>query len=106
MYMEYRHNAEKDNLKYKIDNYVSKMENLQFRGNFEIIELNKNWINHEMQYSVIVKLGVLERSIKGILKIKDELVVISMEIPETIKNFITEEKLQKVIFKHLENLTI
>jgi hypothetical protein len=105
MYMEFRHNAEKDNLKYRIDDYVSKMENLRFQGNFEIIELNKSWINHEMQYSIIVKMGVLERRVKGILKIKDDLVIISMELPETIKNFITEEKLQKIISRHLENLT-
>ena len=104
MYVEYPHNNDKETLKYKIDDYVAKLLNLKFQGNFEIVELNKSWIDFEMQYSVIIKQGVLERRLKGVLKIKDDLIIISFELPDTIKNFITETKLQNLIKKHLDNI--
>ena len=106
MYLEHPHNNDKTALKYKIDDYTAKLLNLKFQGNFEIIELNKSWTDYEMQYSIIIKQGVLERRLKGVLKIKDDLIVISFELPDTIKNFITEKKLQDLINKHLDNIIV
>ena len=104
MYIEHPHNSDKSRLKYKIDDFTARLLNLKFQGNFEIIELNKSWIDYEMQYSLILKQGMLERRIKGVLKIKDNVIIISFEAPETIKNFITEENLRKIIGRHIDNI--
>ncbi|MFO7445728.1 MAG: hypothetical protein R6W90_05140 [Ignavibacteriaceae bacterium] len=102
--MEFEHNQNKDLLKRQIDNYVSKLNKLEFNGNFKIVELHKNWINYEMNFSVMVKQGFLERRIKGLIQIKDELIIIEFEVPEIVKNFVREEKLKFLISKHMDNV--
>ncbi|GEM_PF-5088227 len=104
MYIEYPHNLNKDLLKQKIDKYVSKLNKMEFYSNFKISDFNRNWNNYEMLYSLNIKQSFLERRMKGFLQIKDEIIIIEFDMPDIIKNFVREEKLQLIIKNHLDNV--
>ena len=104
MYFEYPHTQNKDLLKQKIDKYVSKLNKLEFYGNFKITTFSRSWNNYEMLYSLTVKQGFLERKLQGLLQVKDELIIVEFEIPDIVKNFVREEKLEFLIAKHLDNV--
>jgi hypothetical protein len=104
MYLEYPHNTSKELLKKQIDKNVSKLNKLEFYSGFKISELHKNWNNSEMIFTLNLKQSFLERRIKGVLQIKDEVIIIEFEVPDIIKNFVREEKLNSIISKHLDNI--
>jgi hypothetical protein len=104
MYFEYPHSQNKSLLKEQIDKYVSKLNKLEFNGSFKMTGLHKSWTNYDMMFSLLLKQGFLERRIKGVLQIKDEMILLEFEVPDIVKNFIREEKLQHLIMKHLDNV--
>jgi hypothetical protein len=104
MYFEYPHNQNKEVLKELVDKYAAKLTKLEFSGSFKITELHRSWSNYEMAFSLIIKQGFIERSMKGILQVKNELIILEFEVPEIIKNFIRAEKLEHLILKHLDNV--
>lgn len=104
MYIEYPHNLNKDILKEQIDKYVSKLNKLEFYSNFKISDLNRSWSNYEMMCSMTIKQSFLERRLKGLIQVKDDMIIIEFEVPDVIKNFVREEKLKFLITKHLDNV--
>jgi hypothetical protein len=104
MYLEYLHNQNKELLKEQVDKYVAKLNKLEFSGSFKITELHRSWSNYEMTFSLMIKQSFIERRMKGILQVKDELILLEFEVPEIIKNFIRVEKLEHLILKHLDNV--
>jgi hypothetical protein len=103
MLIEHPYSFDKNSARNNIDDYIDKLKDLQFPGNFKITELLKSWSDNEMQYSLCLKQGSIERRIKGILRLKDDMIIINFELPEVVKNFIKEEKLESLIKMHLEN---
>jgi hypothetical protein len=102
MLITYNYSGDKEVSKTEIDKYVSKLRDLEFTGNFKITELDKSWTNSDMQYSLMIKNGSLDRRVRGIIKIKDKEIIINMELPSVIQNFIRPEKLEALIIKHLQ----
>jgi hypothetical protein len=104
MYMEYKHNLDRDTVKERIDHYVDKLDNLQFSGGFAVEDLKKSWTEDEMQFSFYLKKMVIERRIKGNFRLKDQLLIIDFEVPDIVKNLVTEDNIEKTIRKNLDTI--
>jgi hypothetical protein len=104
MYLEYEYNLEKETAKQRIDEYVGKLDNIQFAGGFAIEDLKKSWTGDEMQLSFNLKKMVIDRRSKGHIKVRDNVIILDMELPDIISNFVTEENLEKTVRKNLDTI--
>lgn len=101
MYIEQKNPTDKETARRKIDSYVEKLNNLRFTGNFQVKDFIKSWTYNEMQFSFQIKSSVVERRVQGVIKCKEDIIIIECEIPTIINNFMKEENLKTVIENHL-----
>jgi hypothetical protein len=43
MYLEYKHDAEKETAKQRLNEYIEKLDKMQFAGGFAVEDLKKSW---------------------------------------------------------------
>ncbi|MDP4114792.1 MAG: hypothetical protein Q8903_01585 [Bacteroidota bacterium] len=85
-----------------LDPLVKESLTNHFQG-FDIKEMNKNWTQNDLYVSFIIKKGPIERDMKGLIKVNETSLQIDFDVPEIVKNFVTEEKIKKAIFEKLES---
>jgi hypothetical protein len=104
MNMEYKHNLDKAAAKEKIETHISKLEDMRFSGGYAIEDVKSYWTGDDLQVSFNLKKNVINRQIEGFIKVKNNLIIIDVEIPDIINNLVTEENLKKIISRNLENI--
>jgi hypothetical protein len=104
MHLEYEHNLDNDVAKRRIDEYTDKLDNMQFAGGFAIEDLKKSWTDNELQLSFNLKKMVIDRRSKGNIRFKENLIHLDMELPDIIRNFVTDENLENTIRKNLDTI--
>jgi hypothetical protein len=104
MYLEYKYNLDRDTARGRIDRYVEKLENLQFAGGFAVEDLKKSWTGDEMQFSFNLKKMIIDRRIKGNFRLKGQVLIMDFEVPDIVKNFVTEDKIEETIRKNLDTI--
>jgi hypothetical protein len=104
MLIEYKHELDKPTARQRIDNYVDKLDNIQFAGGFAVEDLKKSWTEDEMQVSFNLKKSAIDRRVEGDIKLKDKIIIIDMEIPEIVRNFVTDANLESTIRRNLDTI--
>jgi len=104
MYIEYKHSMDKESARTRLNEYIDKMDGIQFAGGFEIEDLKKSWTADEMQFSFNIKKMIIDRRISGTIRLKEQLVAIKFELPSIIGNLVSEENLEKTIRKNLDSI--
>jgi hypothetical protein len=104
MLIEYKHELDKPTARQRIDNYVDKLDNIQFAGGFAVEDLKKSWTEDEMQVSFNLKKSAIDRRVEGNIKLKDKIIIMDMEIPEIVRNFVTDANLESTIRRNLDTI--
>jgi hypothetical protein len=104
MYLEYKHETDKETAKQRLNEYTEKLDKMQFAGGFAVEDLKKSWTDDEMQVSLNLRKSAIDRRIKGNIKLKENLLILDVDLPEIIKNFVTEENIEKTIRKNLDTI--
>lgn len=102
MQIKYVNNLPAIQKKELLDPLVKESLAEHFEG-FEIKDLNKNWNHNDLYVSFTIKKGPIERDIKGIIKVYDDSLTMDFDVPEIVKNFVTDEKIKKAISARLDN---
>lgn len=101
MYIEYEHKTDKETARLRLDAYIEKLNNIKLPGNFSIVDLKKSWTKDEMQFSLNLKSGILDRRIQGVAQLDDSKVILEAELPTVVKNFIKDENLEALVRQHI-----
>jgi hypothetical protein len=104
MNLEYKHDLDTGTAKQRIDEYVDKLDNMQFSGGFAIDDMKKSWTGDEMQLSMNLKKMVIDRRIKGNFRFKEKLLIMDVEIPSVVLNLISEKNLEQIIRRNLDTI--
>lgn len=102
MHIEYPNKLDKETSKQKLDNMFDSLLDRKVITGFDIKDFNKSWTNDEMQFSFYLKMGPLDRRVKGIIKVYEDKLISDFELPDTVKNFVSENKIEKTIKQYFE----
>lgn len=101
MHIEYPNKLDKETSKKKLDNmFDSLLEKKPITG-FDVKDFNKSWTKDEMQFSFYLTMGPLDRRVKGIIKLHDDKIIADFQLPDTVKNFVSELKIEKNVNQYL-----
>jgi|WetSurMetagenome_2_1015567.scaffolds.fasta_scaffold38887_1 hypothetical protein len=70
-------------------------------GGVTIKEARKDWTGNRMNFSFTAAKGFLGTSIKGVMDVLDDKVVVESELPSLVKSFVGEEKIRQAIAEGL-----
>jgi hypothetical protein len=104
MYLEYEHDLDKETAKQRVNEYIDKLDNIKLAGGFAVEDLKKSWTDDEMQISFNIKKSAIDRRIKGVIKLKEKLLIMEMKLPDVVNNFVTEQNLESTIRKNLDTI--
>jgi hypothetical protein len=68
-----------------------------FDSNVEIVDKESSWHDSVMQFSFTGRVGYISVPLAGTIEANDANVVIHMDLPPMVKNFIGEEKIQEIV---------
>jgi hypothetical protein len=63
-------------------------------GPVQVLNMQKHWDGSKMSFSFTGKMGFFSSDIRGYVQVNEKDVVVDVELPALLKNFIPEEKVK------------
>ncbi|HEX9424510.1 MAG TPA: polyhydroxyalkanoic acid system family protein [Pyrinomonadaceae bacterium] len=104
MYIQRRHNVDKEEAIHKIDSFLEDLMRRQFPGGITIKEPFKSWSDDAMHFSFKARKGFIGATISGVIRINDDSVIMDSDLPGLVTAFVSEDTIRDVINKQLDGL--
>ncbi|HEY4085230.1 MAG TPA: hypothetical protein VGM43_04790 [Bryobacteraceae bacterium] len=73
-------------------------------SNVQIVDKKTSWNASTMQFSFTGKVGFISVPLAGTIDVNDASVVVSMDLPPMVKNFIGEDKIHQLVETNVREL--
>jgi Putative polyhydroxyalkanoic acid system protein (PHA_gran_rgn) len=104
MHIERNHNVGKEEAIHKIDTFLDDLMRRQFPGGVTIKDPSKSWSDNAMRFSFKAKKGFIGTTISGVIRVKEDSIVIDSDLPGLVTTFVSEDKIGNVISEQLDSL--
>lgn len=75
-----------------------------FGSNVQIVDKKTSWNASTMQFSFTGKVGFISVPLAGTIDVNDANVVVNMDLPPMVKNFIGEDKIHRIVETNVREL--
>lgn len=104
MRIEQTHTLGQQNAISRIDQFLDSLMRQQPPGGVTIKDPQKEWDGNRMNFSFTAAKGMFGATIKGLMEVTEDRVVVDSELPALIKGFVGEQRIQDTISKELGRL--
>jgi hypothetical protein len=88
------HSLKVEDLKSRIDEFVSKLTHMEIPGGVSISKISKTWQNDNMDFSFNAAKGFFGSTITGKILVTDSHLIFDLNAPPFLAAFINEENLK------------
>lgn len=105
MHITLNHKTEQKTAIGKIDNFLTELMKKDFPAGVKIKDPEKNWDDSRMRFSFKVKKGfLLSVTLRGIITVTKDEIIMDCEIPSIITTFVSEDKIKEVITNQVNEI--
>ena len=73
-------------------------------GNIEITNVQHEWNNDVLTFSLTARAGFLNVPLKGLITVEPKLVIVDLDLPAFVNNFIPEQKVAAAVEQQIKGL--
>jgi hypothetical protein len=85
----------------RIDRFLDDLMRRQPPGGVTIKDARKDWDGNRMNFSFAAAKGLFSTTIRGVMQVEKDRVVVTSEIPALVKGVLGEERIREVIAREL-----
>jgi hypothetical protein len=103
MRIEQAHALGQEAAKARIDHFLEKLVQNP-PGGVTVKDAQRDWDGNRMNFSFTAAKGFLGTSIRGVMEVLEDRVVVESELPALVKNLLGEDRIKQVIASELGNM--
>jgi len=104
MYIEEPHELGQQEAIERIDSFLEALMERQPPGGVTIKNPTKRWDGNTMHFSFTAAKGFFGTTIRGLLRVEDDRVVMDSELPGLVRSVVGEDRIREVISRELVRL--
>jgi hypothetical protein len=104
MHIEHPHELGREEAIERIDDFLEGLMRRQPPGGITIKDPEKRWDGNTMAFSFTAAKGLFGTSIRGLLRVEDDRVVMETDLPPLVRGFVGEDRIRDAISRELGRL--
>jgi hypothetical protein len=88
----------------RIDHFLDDLMQRQPPGGVSITDARKEWDGNRMNFSFAAGKGFFSTTIRGVMEVTNDRVVVTSEIPALVRSVVGEERIREVIARELDRI--
>ena len=104
MRIEQLHSLGKQEAGRRIDHFLENLMQRQPPAGVTVKDPQKSWSGDTMNFSFTAAKGLFGTSIRGLMQVHDDRVVVESELPTLVKSFVGEGRIRDVIARELARI--
>jgi hypothetical protein len=101
MYIEEAHDLGQQEAIERIDSFLDALMEQQPPGGVTIKDPAKSWDGNTMNFSFTAAKGFFGTTIRGLLRVEHDLVIMDAELPALVRSVVGEDRIRDVISREL-----
>lgn len=97
MHIEQQHSLEKEEVKKRGEAIAGSLASMTIPGGVTLSDIAREWHEDRMDFSFRVSKGFLGANVKGQLLVSDSKVVLDIDVPPVLSNFINQQQIEGAI---------
>jgi hypothetical protein len=103
MRIEQPHTLGQEAAKARIDHFLEKLVQNP-PGGVTVKEAQREWNGNQMTFSFTAAKGFLGTSVRGVMDVLDDRIIVESELPSLVKNLLGEDRIRHVIAEQLGSM--
>jgi hypothetical protein len=104
MYIEHPHDLGREEAIERIDDFLEGLMRRQQPGGITITNPEKRWDGNTMDFSFTAAKGLFGASIRGLLRVEDDHVIMEVDLPPLVRSFVGEDRIRDAVSRELGRL--